>query len=284
MVGYDFIYNRISLRDSGYMIVRSEEKEDFGLARTVLREKMTPNNSIRTHYGTKYNDVLILHFFITKNMLKDYVDININMDELRGLLRWLTSPKFPQSLFVESYGQENNVEYVGLFTDVVPFETGHLNGLKLTFTCDSQYAYKMEQRKIVCNDNEKGITKTIYCDTDEQDDVVCPKITIIPTREGIVSITNEKTQETMKLSLDLSHSKYIIDCKHRYISGDGKALNIDEVGWDKSILLNQGIVNADAFKMYWLELHAGMNKLCIKGYATVIFEYREPMKVGGFIN
>lgn len=39
MVGYDFIYNGISLRDSGYMIVRSEEKEDFGLARTVLREK-----------------------------------------------------------------------------------------------------------------------------------------------------------------------------------------------------------------------------------------------------
>lgn len=284
MVGYDFHYNGGSLRDNGFMMVKAEDEENFGLARTIVKGTITPNKSSVPHFGTQYDDVLILHFFIVKNVQEDYRNTTVNFTELRELQKWLTSPKLPCSLFVEPYDQTDTVEYVGLFTDVAPFENDFLNGLKLTFTCDSQYAYESEQRKVTCNNSDKGIIKTIFCDTDELNEIVYPKITIIPTQDGIFSITNEDTNETMKFSLSLTYSKYVIDCKYRRILGDGIPLNLYDVGWNISEFLNQGVINADGFYLYWLGLYAGANRLRFKGHATVLFEYKIPMKVGGYIN
>ncbi len=284
MVGYDFHYNGGSLRDNGFMMVKSDDDESFGLTRTIVKGTITPNKSSVPHFGTQYDDVLILHFFIVKNVQEDYENTKVDFNELRELQKWLTSPRLPCSLFVESYDQTDTVEYVGLFTDVTPFENDFLNGLKLTFTCDSQYAYESEKRKITCNNSDRGTLKTIFCDSDELNDVVYPTITVVPTKDGVFSITNEKTKETMQFTLSLAYSKYVIDCKLRRILGDGKPLNLFDVGWDVSLLLNQSIANADAFTLYWLALYPGANKLRFKGSATVIFEYKIPMKVGGYIN
>lgn len=284
MVGYDFHYNGGSLRDNGFMMVKADDEENFGLARTIIKGTITPNKSSVPHFGTQYDDVLILHFFIVKNVQEDYKKTKVSFSELRDIQKWLTSPKLPCSLFVESYDQTDTVEYTGLFTDVIPFENDFLNGLKLTFTCDSQYAYESEKRKITCNNSDRGIVKTIFCDTDELNDLVYPTITIIPTQEGIFSITNEETKEEMKFTLSLDYSEYVIDCRLRRILGNGKPLSLSDVGWDLSILLDQGIINADAFMLYWLALYPGANKLRFKGHGIVTFEYRIPMKVGGYIN
>ena len=167
MVGYDFHYNGGSLRDNGFMMVKSDDDESFGLTRTIVKGTITPNKSSVPHFGTQYDDVLILHFFIVKNVQEDYENTKVDFNELRELQKWLTSPRLPCSLFVESYDQTDTVEYVGLFTDVTPFENDFLNGLKLTFTCDSQYAYESEKRKITCNNSDRGTLKTIFCDSDE---------------------------------------------------------------------------------------------------------------------
>lgn len=284
MIGYDFHYNGGSLRDNGFMMVKSDSEENFGLARTIIKGKITPNKSSVPYFGTQYDDVLILHFFIVKNVQENYTNTKIDFTELRDLQKWLTSPRLPCSLFVESYDQTDTVEYIGLFTDVVPFENDFLNGLKLTFTCNSPYAYETENRKIICNNSDRGILKTIFCDTDELNDVVYPTITIIPTQEGIFSITNEDTKETMKFTFSPTYSKYVIDCKLRRVMGDGKPLSLSEVGWDISVLLNQSVTNADTFMLYWLALYPGANILRFKGHATILFEYKIPMKVGGYIN
>ena len=284
MIGYDFHYNGGSLRDNGFMMVKSDDEENFGLSRTIIKGTITPNKSSVPHFGTQYDDVLILHFFIVKNVQEDYRNTKVNFIELRELQKWLTSPKLPCSLFIESYDRSDTVEYVGLFTDVVPFENDYLNGLKLTFTCDSQYAYEFEKRKITCNNTTKGVTKSIFCDTDELNEVVYPTITIIPTKEGVFSIQNKETSEIMKFTLPLTYSEYVIDCKLRRITGDGVPLSLSDVGWDVSSLLHQNAVNADTFMLYWLGLYPGVNNLVFKGYGTVIFEYKIPLKVGGYIN
>jgi len=284
MIGYDFHYNGSSLRDIGFMMVKSEEEENFGIARTVIKGNITPNKSSIPHFGTQYDDVLILHFFIVKNVQEDYKNTKVTYSELRELQKWLTSPKLPCSLFVESYDRSDSIEYVGLFTDVTPFENDHLNGLKLTFTCDSQYGYEFEKMKITCSNTSKGVAKNIFCDSDELNDVVYPKIIIIPSKAGLFSITNEKTSEVMSFTLPLTYSEYVIDCKTRRITGDGVPLSLSDVGWNVASLLDQNGVNTDTFMLYWLGLYPGANNLRFKGYGTFMFEFKIPLKVGGYIN
>lgn len=284
MLGYDFHYNGGSLRENGFMMVKSDDEENFGLSRSIIKGAITPNKSSIPHFGTQYDDVLILHFFIVKNVQEDYKNTKLDFAELRQLQKWLTSPKLPCSLFVESYDRSDTVEYTGLFTDVTPFENDYLNGLKLTFTCDTQFAYESEKHKIKVNNTSKGIAKTIFCDSDELNELVYPTITIKPDREGAFSITNTKTSESMAFNLPLTYSEYVIDCKLRRITGDGIPISLSAVGWDLSKLLNQGSVNSDSFQLYWLGLYPGYNSFNFKGYGTVTFEFKIPMKVGGFIN
>lgn len=283
MVGYDFYYNGASLRDNGYMIVKSEKPEDFGLSRTPIKGNITAYKNAPLHFGTVYNGVLVIHFLIIKNVQKNPSNIKISFDELRELQKWLTSPKMPQSLFVEAYENRGTFEYIGLFTDVVPFEVGHLYGVELTFTCISQYPYQTEIKKIVCNDLEKGIVKNVFCDTDELNEAVHPIVTIVPTEDQIFCITNDKSGETMKFHLSLEYSKYVIDCEQKCIWGDGKTLNLYEVGWNISDLLKEN-VDSDNSYLHWLELYYGANKLTLKGKGTVTLEYKLPLKVGGYIN
>ena len=74
MVGYDFHYNGGSLRDNGFMMVKAEDEENFGLSRTVIKGTITPNKSSVPHFGTQYDDVHILHFYC-QNVQEDYNDI-----------------------------------------------------------------------------------------------------------------------------------------------------------------------------------------------------------------
>lgn len=284
MVGYDFHYNGGSLRDNGFMMVKAEDEENFGLARTIVKGTITPNKSSVPHFGTQYDDVLILHFFIVKDVQEDYRDINVKFQEMRQLLKWLTSPKLPCSLFVESYDQTDMVEYIGLFTDVMPFENDFLNGFKLTFACNSQYGFESEKRKLTVNNTEKEITKVVFCDTDELNEFVYPKITFCPTQDGVLSITNEDTKETMKFKFSLGCKEYVIDCRYHRILGDGKFLNLYEVGWNISEFLNGDVPKNNGKYLYWLGLHSGSNRLCFKGHGTIELEYKLPLKVGGYIN
>ena len=85
---------------------------NFALSRTVIKGTITPNKSSIPHFGTQYDDVLILHFFIVKNVQDDYRNTKVDFIELRDLQKWLTSPKLPCSLFVDSYDQTDTVEYI----------------------------------------------------------------------------------------------------------------------------------------------------------------------------
>ena len=83
---------------------------NFALSRTVIKGTITPNKSSIPHFGTQYDDVLILHFFIVKNVQNDNRTTKVDFTELRDLQKWLTSPKLPCSLFVLEPGGINHSE------------------------------------------------------------------------------------------------------------------------------------------------------------------------------
>jgi len=282
MTGYDFEYNGNSLRDMGFIMVRPDDEDNFGLSRTVIKGNITPFKSTVPHFGTQYNDVLILNFFIIKNVTENYKNTKVTYYELRDIQAWLTSPKLPQSLYIDSYDNEKVIEYVGLFTDVTAFQNDHLNGLKLTFTCNSQYGYEYSRWVYKINSTD-GVVKKIYNETDEFNEVVYPIFTISPTTTGEFSITNNSTDESINITFD-DTATYTIDCKLRRILKDGSPVSLSSIGWNVTELVDQNDVGTGTYLLCWLPIYPGMNSITIKGNATLTIEYKTPLKVGGYIN
>ena len=282
MTGYDFQYNGNSLRDMGFMMVKPNDDDNFGLSRSVIKGNITPFKSTVPHFGTQYDDVLILNFFIVKDITEDYTNTKVTYDELRDIQKWLTSPKLPQSLFVESYDEEKVIEYVGLFTDVNAFQNDHLNGFELVFTCNSQYGYYHTKWKYTIN-SDTGIVKRIYNDTDEMNEPIFPTLTIKPSSTGTFSITNGRTNETMSVNF-ADTSTYTVDCRLRRILKDGTPISLFSFGWNVEELIDQNDVGTGTYSLCWLSLYPGVNPLTITGSATLTIEYKTPVKVGGYVN
>lgn len=282
MTGYDFQYNGDSLRDMGFIMVKPSEEDNFGLSRTVLKGNITPFKSSVPHFGTQYDDVLILNFLIVKDMTNDYSNTKVTYEDLRGLHRWLTSPQLPKSLYVSSYDDEKVIEYVGLFTDVSAFENDHLNGVALTFTCDSQYGYEYNKWKYKIA-TQIGISKTLYNDTDELNAPIYPTITIKPLASGDFTLVNTDTNETMSLSFSDTET-YTIDCRLRRILKNGTPISLFSVGCSLTEITDQNDVGTGAYTMCWLPLYPGFNHLTMTGTVNITFEAKIPMKVGGYVN
>ena len=223
MVGQDFIFGNKHLRDFGFVMAQPSDNDESGLNRDILKGTANMYRSQAVHYGTVYNSVITLPLFIVKFHC-DYEDTQISLYELRKLQSWLTSSKLPQSLFIA--GREGNlIEYHGVFTELSPYSYKGLNGLNLKFTCDSPFGYDTKTIKIAADDAEKGITKRIFCDTDEAEEYLYPVIQIYPKSSGNFTFQNKNDNDSiMSLSFSKKYTEIIIDCKLKRIIADGQPL------------------------------------------------------------
>lgn len=277
LVEYDFMYEKRRLRDFDFMMAKPEDEDSFGLSREIVKGDTNTSRAIANHYGSSYSDVLTLPFFIVKDpCVTD--DLTINRYELRAIQAWLTSAKTPRQLVIETFDHDV-VEYLGMFTDAVPFECCGLSGIYLTFTCDSSYAYG--SRKIKVNGGEE---RNFACDSDELEDVVYPVISINPNSVGTFTITNAAISKSMTITVSEQYEKIVIDCKNKRIVADGKNLFMSDVGWDMNEMLDHNDVNSGVFDLFWMRLLPGNNKLLFSGDATFSVECKVPMKIGGFID
>lgn len=277
MVGCDFMYNGKYLSELNFIMAKPDEEDDFGLMKTIVKGSTNTHRNTAIHMGSYYENVLTLHFFLIKDVINDKKNTKIDFYELRNLQNWLTSPKLPQSLYLETFDHKF-IEYIGLFTEVTAKEYNGLNGLALVFTCNSPYAY--EEASFVAKDGSK-----VYfdCETDELDEYLYPKITITtyPLSEGIVTIANEQTGDSMTVDAS-EYNEVVIDCKLQRILGDGNPLTFDDIGWSEEIQLS--IMQNGLVRPPWLRLQSGVNTLTFSGEAKYKVSCKVPMKLGGYPN
>lgn len=277
MVEYDFTYENRRLRDLGFIMAKPENENNFGLTREIIKGATTSCRSITNHYGVRYSDVLTIPFFIIKDICKN-TDLTIDRFELRTLQSWLTSSKIPKPLKVETFEHEI-VEYSGIFSDVTPFECNNLCGLYFTFTCNSPYAFNLRCLKVECSNEE---TRNFMCDSDELNESLYPIVIIKPNSIGIFSIENINTKEIMTFSFEKKYDVISIDCANKRIIADGEIINLYDIGWDTTELLDYNNIGTGISKLYFLHLFSGNNPLKFTGNGTFYIKCKVPMKIGGF--
>jgi len=283
MVGKDFLFGNKHLLDFGFVMAQPNEDDESGLNREILKGTTNAYRNQAVHYGTKYTDVITLPLFIVKFNC-DYDDTQISLFELRKLQAWLTSSKLPQSLYVITK-EGTMIEYRGIFTDISPYSYNGLNGVNLKFTCDSPFAYDTKTVKIQSEDAKKGITKRMFCDTDEAEDFIYPYIQYIPNAAGKISFKNQNdNNNVMSLTIPKKYNDVIIDCKLKRIIADGKPLSLSDVNWNTELITDYNNVNTGLYKMYWLRLIPERNYVDITGDGDFIITYKNLLKLGGLAN
>lgn len=280
MVGQDFLFDNKHLRDFGFVMAQPSDNDESGLNREILKGTTNMYRSQAVHYGTVYTDVITLPLFIVKFNC-DYDDTQISLFELRKLQAWLTSSKLPQSLYIVSK-EGIMIEYHGIFTEISPYSYNGLNGINLKFTCDSPFGYDTKKVKIQADDAKKGITKKMFCDTDEIEEYIYPLIQFYPNSAGKISFKNNNDDgRTMSLSLSKKYNEVVIDCKLKRIIADGVPLSLSDVGWNIKQINDFNNVNTGIYKMYWLRLMPERNYVDISGDGDFIITYKNLIKLGG---
>lgn len=282
MVGEDFLFADKHLRDFGFVMADSSESIRSGLNRKILKGNANMYRSQAVHYGTVYSEVIVLPIFIVKFSC-DYDDTEISMFELRKIQAWLTSSKLPQSLYMITE-EGAMIEYRGIFTDISPYSYNGLNGLNLKFTCDSPFVYDTKVLKVSADDAKNGVTKRMFCDTDEMEEYIYPYIRFYPRSTGEISFKNNNdNNKIMKFTLSQLYNEVIIDCKLKRIIADEIPLSLHDVGWNINQINDFNNVNTGIYKMYWLRLMPERNYVDISGNGDFIITYKNLIKLGGLV-
>lgn len=283
MVGQDFLFDNKHLRDFGFVMAQPSDSDESGLNREILKGTTNMYRSQAVHYGTKYTDVITLPLFIVKFNC-DYDDTQVSLFELRKLQAWLTSSKLPQSLYIVSK-EGIMIEYHGIFTDISPYSYNGLNGVNLKFTCDSPFGYDTKTVKVQSEDAKKGITKRMFCDTDEVEEYIYPFIQYYPISAGEISFKNNNDNgNVMTLTIPQTYREVTIDCKLKRIVADGTPLSLSDVGWNIEQINDFNNVNTGIYKMYWLRLVPERNYVDISGNGDFVITYKNLLKLGGMTN
>lgn len=283
MVGKDFLFGDKHLRDFGFVMAKSDEADESGLNRDILKGTVTQYRSQAVHYGTVYNSTIVLPFFIVKFDCS-YDDNVISPFELRKIQAWLTSSKLPQSLYIVT-SEGVMMEYRGIFTDISPYAFNGLNGLNLKFVCDSPFVYDTKRVVVSAEDASEGVTKRMFCDTDEMEEMIYPHIIYHPSESGIVSFKNNNDNgNTMSFTLPNDYDEIEIDCKLKRVLGDGTPLSLSDINMNINEITNTNNVNTGLFKMYWLRLLPERNYVDIQGNGDFVITYKNLQKLGGLVN
>ncbi len=283
MVSQDFLFGNKHLRDFGFVMAQPSDDDGSGLNREILKGATNIYRNQAIHYGAVYSGVITLQMFIVKFNC-DYYDEEISIFELRKLQSWLTFSKLPQPLYIVTK-KGVMIEYRGIFTDISPYSYGGLNGVNLKFTCDSPFAYDTKKIKVQSENAKNGITKRIFCDTDELGDFIYPYIWYIPNAAGKISFKNQNDNNSiMSLALPKKYNEVVIDCRLKRIIADGDPLPLSDVNFSMGQITDYNNANTGIYRMYWLRLIPGKNCVDITGDGDFTITYKNLLKLGGLTN
>ena len=282
MVGKDFIYMGKRLSDFNCIMVKPNEDDVLALDRSVVGSEISVDKVEKKLYGVKYDTPLVLPMLIILNECNDK-SMKITTKTMRELTKWLSSPTTYKPLRVEPYNDDIR-EYMGIFTSIKPYVVNGLNGLYLTFTCSSPFAYIPHQH-ILTLSNE-SVDLIAHNDTDEIESYTYPTFTFYGIGQGTLVIKDVTHDYAMSIQTNQSFSELYIDCQNRRIVGDGKPLKLSDLGYTKDDIKN----NNGVFSFNWFRLQNGRHKInfCFlnqnkqENDIKIKMEYKTIIKTGGF--
>ena len=198
---------------------------------------------------------------------------NFTMDEVRIVLKWLTSKD--TTALLETYYDDSNVvswASIGGWTEIQMHKIANNRTIAITAVWDSISPFAFSDlytvtKTITATDNKI----TINIDTDDNKPVY-PRVTIQTSSADVKFVNkhtdllnNSKSYSSLELANNNSGEKIIVDGANKIISSSST----------KRIF-------GDDFNWVWLELHDGKNEITVNGDCIVTLEYRTVVKCGEF--
>lgn len=216
----------------------------------------------------KYNESFSPKFTFMK---KDFG--NFTMDEVRQVIKWLTSTD--TTALLDVYYDDSNVvawSAIGGWTEISTYKLANNRtvGIVATFEAVTPYAmsdlYSTEPKTIASTG-----TITINVDTDDNKPVY-PRVTIQANSANIKFINKHtdplnisKSYNSLALANNVSGERIVVDGANKLISSSSTRR-----------------IFGDDFNWVWLELYDGKNEITVEGNCTVTLEWREVRKVGEY--
>ena len=269
--------NRIEFR--GYSSVDFDLKtcmafeSDNGEVSTYLTREAVASESYRGEFrrihNFKYTETFNPQFTFIKDGFSDFTT-----EEVRNVLRWLTGGT--NASFLTVYNDDSNVvhfEILGGFSDVSLYKLGNGRVVGIVATFESSHPYALGPLHVFSNTTTNGSVQfDIEVDSDDDENAIYPRITINKNGNGDILITNIYADKnnvshsaTLNIKDNISGERIVADGANRVISSSNNRIFGDNfVNWA------------------WLPLYNGTNTISVIGDCTVIFEYREPRKIGEF--
>lgn len=270
MIVQDFKYNGKWLSNFSMASYDPEAEPSFA-PREVKRGSQNSVRSSPTHYTTSYNDTLKFNFLIIKDeeIVIDNKDYILTGNEINELESWLSSPKTPKELRLQSCDDSLDEYYCGVFTEVQPYVINEdCYGLKLTFTCDAPFGYfPMKTKSAQLNKNNETYRLEVVNKSAEKYEYMFPVVTIFSPngfsgneKISICNSTDERNTMYIAFNEKIEGKKKIeINCmKKTIVDENDKLIPLKDIGISFNSDYFQ-VFSAETAKIYWLRLLPGIN-------------------------
>lgn len=216
-----------------------------------------------------YKDTWDLHGVAKSNplsfpitLVKNGGDNNFfNATDEREIKKWLIKKKYDW-LQVDQ-DDLNDTFYYGLFTFSAKNNVARMTGgLTFDFHSNSTHAWSGLKKKHYST-IDGSLNFSFYSNVDFDDYIIYPTIIITPTVNGVISIRNNTTNETVTLTDCVTTEVITLECGNDKIKSSSGRGMIDS--WNKRTL---GIIE-------------GANSFTLTGNFNMTLEYRLPIRVGG---
>jgi hypothetical protein len=268
-IKYNGIFsNELNMPDLIMCVALDSDNGEVGtyLNREAVASESHDGRYKRIH-SFKYTETFAPKFTFIK---KDFG--NFEMDEVRTVLKWLTSKD--TTAILETYYDDSNVvswASIGGFVDLQTYKLANNRTIAITATWDSISPFALSDIYTVTKTITSTGTITINIDTDDNKPVY-PRVTI-QTNGNDIKFVNKHTDFFNK-SKSYSSLEVINNASTETVTVDG-ANQIIKTSLTRRIF-------GDDFNRVWLELYDGKNELTINGNCTVTLEWREVRKVGEY--
>jgi hypothetical protein len=256
ITGSDFIY-------------AGQSTDQFGTFKCDIESINTESNDESTDLimsTTPSRNTWSLHAVQKAEPLKFKVTICLASGEFidafteRQLKKWLCKDGFNWL----SFNQDDlfNCYFYCIFSNPQKVNVGRMSGgLEFQVTCNSGNAWS--ELKTKKYDSTENSTFNFYNETDYDNYILSPTLTIVPCADGNISIANTTTGQSITLNNCVVNEEIILDCENEMISTSSTRNIIDD--WNVT----------------FLSMKEGSNQISLTGNFKLQFDYRLPIRIGG---
>lgn len=251
---------------------------DSGLSRESIKGTTTKFRKRANHFGEKYRQSLTLSLTFVKHpdkYLHDQDLMHFKRSEINEITKWLTSDGNMHWIRAFQNNEDlydDEIEYLGVFTNI-DFQTANgVCGIVCTFECDSPFGYTPERKRKFISTPDSPCNFIIKNESAEIADYVYPKIELYAKSNTNVSIANSTENKSVIYKGLLEGQVIEIDTRLKKI--------VDKSN-DTFIGLHLLGLN-DVASIYWPRFLYGVNELVLTGDVELRISYREVRKVGAY--